>query len=323
MKMKLLLKRKQWASTLLTTLFICSLLGLSTMGYLALVEYQNRLSSRSQSWNLAIALVEAGVEEGLQHLNTNWKNLNSENWVLVEPIDPFHPRVQLQRTLSTGTYTVTVDAADISYPSVECTATVNLAPLALGRASSFFAAMGMNGAHTLTVSRAVKVYCYKGGLFPDGIVTKDGFDMNGNNVTVDSFRSCDAGYGGFATAPRYSKGNVATNGKLISVGNANIYGHAATGHDGTVGVGNNGVIGDKDWLTAHPGQNVQPGYVTDSSNFTFPDTTAPENSGPAPGSGCVVLPHSITNSIVPTTTTTYPNPVPQSGVTTNTAYVSV
>src|SRR3954466_3863287 len=98
MKMKLLLKRKQWASTLLTTLFICSLLGLSTMGYLALVEYQNRLSSRSQSWNLAIALVEAGVEEGLQHLNTNWKNLNSENWVLVEPIDPFHPRVQLQRT---------------------------------------------------------------------------------------------------------------------------------------------------------------------------------------------------------------------------------
>src|SRR5438045_1197249 len=103
MKMKLLPKRKQWASTLLTTLFICSLLGLSTMGYLALVEYQNRLSSRSQSWNLAIALVEAGVEEGLQQLNSNYKNLNTDGWIL-NGGTIFQPIVSQSRTLSSGRY---------------------------------------------------------------------------------------------------------------------------------------------------------------------------------------------------------------------------
>ena len=57
---------KQAASALITALFICSIFSLFVMYYLSLIEQQNYLNSRSQSWNVAISITEAGVEEGLE-----------------------------------------------------------------------------------------------------------------------------------------------------------------------------------------------------------------------------------------------------------------
>jgi len=61
MKISLTRKAKQLASSLLTALVICSILSLFVMYYLSLIEQQNFLSARSQSWNIAIAVSEAGI----------------------------------------------------------------------------------------------------------------------------------------------------------------------------------------------------------------------------------------------------------------------
>ena len=66
--------RKQ-AASLVTVLVICAAVSFSVAGYLALITQQSQLSTRSQTWNMAITVSEAGVEEGLQQLNGNSGNL--------------------------------------------------------------------------------------------------------------------------------------------------------------------------------------------------------------------------------------------------------
>jgi len=323
MKIKLLPKIKQMASTLLTTLFICSLLGLSTMGYLSLVEYQNRLSYRSQSWNLTISLVEAGIEEGLAHLNLNYDNLNVDGWVY-QGNDTY----LRTRTMPTGTYEVQIVATDIQYPTVAARATMNLAALAQSRRSWFLATVGVdaqNGDNT-TVSRAVMVHTYRGKLFTKALVAKNTIDMNGNNVRTDSFDSTDPLY---STNGRYDadkikdKGDVASNTNIVNavdVGNANVYGHVATGPGGTIGIGANGAVGSVSWHEAGTG-GIEPGWSSDNSNFTFPDTQLPYSSGFAPESGYVVTAVVNTNAVT-TNTTYYPDPPPLTGVITNVSYAT-
>src|SRR5579863_2492104 len=80
MKTKILKRVKQAASALLTALIICSIFSLFVVYYLSLIEQQNLLNTRSQTWNMAIAITEAGVEEGLEHLNDNTANLALAPW---------------------------------------------------------------------------------------------------------------------------------------------------------------------------------------------------------------------------------------------------
>src|SRR5215471_3689585 len=82
MKLKLTRKAKQLASSLLTTLVICTILSMFVMYYLSLIDQQSYLSSRSQVWNMAIAISEAGIEDGLQEINSNdnYPNLAGDGW---------------------------------------------------------------------------------------------------------------------------------------------------------------------------------------------------------------------------------------------------
>ena len=66
MKIRLSRKLKQMASALLVVMVLGGILCLFVMYYLSLVQQQNTLSVRSQAWNIAIAVTEAGIEEGLQ-----------------------------------------------------------------------------------------------------------------------------------------------------------------------------------------------------------------------------------------------------------------
>src|SRR5258708_28571265 len=80
MKTKITKRMKQAASALITSLVICSIFSLFVVYYLSLIEQQNYLNCRSQSWNVAISITEAGVEEGLEHLNDNNGNLSLAPW---------------------------------------------------------------------------------------------------------------------------------------------------------------------------------------------------------------------------------------------------
>jgi Tfp pilus assembly protein PilX len=55
--------------TLMVTLLVTLLLGLVLASYLTLVRTEYVLTARSQAWQNALVLAEAGVEEALAQLN--------------------------------------------------------------------------------------------------------------------------------------------------------------------------------------------------------------------------------------------------------------
>ena len=84
MKIRFSRKLRQMASALLVVMVLGGILCLFIMYYLSLIQQQNTLSVRSQAWNLAIAVTEAGIEEGLQAINSN-TNLVSSEWPYDDP----------------------------------------------------------------------------------------------------------------------------------------------------------------------------------------------------------------------------------------------
>src|SRR5262252_228594 len=77
-------KKHQSGSVLVVTLFLAGILGLTLGYYLWLIRAQNILVARAEAWNSALALAEAGVEEGLAQVNvsfgTNYGNSARVNW---------------------------------------------------------------------------------------------------------------------------------------------------------------------------------------------------------------------------------------------------
>ena len=59
----------QRGSVLMVTLFILSLLSFFLYAYLYTARTQRSLVARSQGWNTALGLAEAGIEEALGHVN--------------------------------------------------------------------------------------------------------------------------------------------------------------------------------------------------------------------------------------------------------------
>jgi hypothetical protein len=316
---------KQRASSLLVVLVVCTILALATMGYLSLTEQQNRLSFRSQSWNVAIAVVEAGLEEALQQLNSNTANLASDGWTW-----DGRCYARTQALPDGNSYTVTIDfSVDPFHPTIICRAFVNPPTLAQNQERTvFFAAAGVP---TPPLSRAVRLHCARGNLLIKGMVAKHKIDMNGQDILTDSFDSSDPAH---STSGRYpvsepakleDNGDVATNDSFansLNAGNANLYGHVMTGPGGSVAVGVNGAVGEHSWQPGHSGQ-IEPGWYMNTANFTFPEQILPYAQGAWP---LYNLDLSVTNYYLATnssvTGTTYPNPVPYGGVVTGTVYTT-
>jgi hypothetical protein len=316
MKIKLTGKTKQIASALLVTLVICSILSIFVMYYLSLIDQQSFLSARSQTWNMAIAVSEAGVEDGLQQLNNNWPNIGSDGWAY-DSLNNWYSR---SNTLPDGSsYVASIIMTNILTPVVTSRAYVQQPVQAR------FAAGGVTVQPT-TVSRCVQVTTQKKNLFIFPLMSKRNINLNGNNITIDSFDSSDPNKstnGAYDPAKyRGDKGDVATDLGVIDslgAGNANIYGHAHTGPGSpttAVQIGNNGAIGSHLWQASNTG--IEPGWWLPDANFTFPDTQYPSTTGYlTPSNGVVVtMTFPVTtnnyNNVV-----TYPSPVPWTGVGTN------
>jgi hypothetical protein len=306
---------KQAASTMLVCLIICAILSFSVLGYLSVIEQQSLLGRRSQAWNVAISVAEAGVEEAMQHLNVNFANLAVDGW-----------------TLTGGKYTHTVDMGngaqyDVSItmaaqPIIECRAYVKgLASLAQVQVVPVFAAVGVNADGSPVAGRAIRVYCKRGSLFTKAMAARHSIDLNGNNILTDSFDSESLTMsimGRYDPSIAGDNGDIASNDTIVnsvSVGNANIYGHAATGPGGTIAIGLDGAVGSHSWQLSNTGTS-QDGWVTHDSNFTFPDTSLPYSSGKDPSGGNVGEQQAvITSNLV--TSSTAPGYSPWGGVQTN------
>jgi hypothetical protein len=328
MKTKLSTKQTSRGMTLLVALFLCTILSITIAGYLRHAFLQNRLSMRSQTWNLSMAVSEAGVEEAMEQLNLNTGNLAANGWSQSGNL------YTITRVLDANTsYTVSIDNSDQSSPLITCVS--DLHPPSLSAtlpALGFLAAIGVNTPPTdsTRIRRAIQVKTGRSALFLKAMVAKHTIDFNGNYVMTDSFDSSNPNYSNNGLYPSgqtsklLNNGDVASNDSIvniINVGNANIYGHVATGPGGSIYVGPGGGVGDHSWQAANSG--IESGYFSDNMNFTFPSVSLPYTSGLTPSTDLIYSTnYSVGSASNTVTSSTYPSPVPATGVITNISYTT-
>jgi hypothetical protein len=258
--MKIQRSEQQKGNVLLIALATTSIMGLTLASYLTLTSSQNVNTSRGQSWNLAIPVAEAGIEEALTQLYYNGvTNLAANNW-----------------TYSGSQYTKRRSLDGTNYYNVQISTNANPTIIAQG-----FVRLPMG---TNQISRRVQVTTVSDAMFAMAMLAKGKIDLSGNNIATDSFDSADPAYstgGKYDSAKSKDAGDVATNSGLVNsfaLGNADISGHVATGPGGTIDVGSNGSVGSAAWINAG-NTGIQPGWSRNDMNVSFPDVRAPFAGG--------------------------------------------
>jgi hypothetical protein len=254
---------KQSGGILVVTIVVTSMMGVALASYLNLVQNQNLSTMRSQQWNLALPIAEAGIEEALAHLadvTTNNRAVN--NWTLTAD----RTAVERERWIGSNKFVVKITTNE--HPSITVEGY----------------ACNPNGIGLMTTPRTVRVQTTNAAMFAKGMVAKGLVDLKGNNIETDSFDSSNTNFstnGRYDPAKRRAKGDIATNSGLtnsLNVGNAKIRGKAATGPGGSVKVGSLGGVGDDAWYAAG-NTGVQTNSVTDDMNVSFPDVKEPPGGG--------------------------------------------
>ncbi len=249
-------------NVLIVTICITAIIGLALAGYLTLASNQNQLTMHSQVWNSAMPVAEAGIEEALTHLSRNYiTNMESSGWVLSGG------QYVKSNSIGDGNYQVTISQS-LPYTIVS----TGYAP--------------MPGSSTY-VSRSVQVTTQNQNAFTGALILQGTVNQNGNNVTTDSYDPRDpkkSTNGAYDPAKAGDKGDVTCANGMFNVGNANIWGHALTGPGVTPSTGPNGAIGSVAWNQAGM-SGIQPGWVQNDFNVSFPDVQAPFAAAAAPASG--------------------------------------
>jgi hypothetical protein len=289
--MKILLNHRRPMRGMTYATVVVSMITIGTLlaAYLKLVSVQNQLVARSQNWNRAVPILEAGVEEAIAHMNknaipeagvVNLAALATDGWIAASVNGPW----QKLGWMGGDYYRVSISAWNgtaTQCPTISSTGWVKQLPAFARRGSSgpLLAQAEVSG----YTRRLVICSTTNNPVFSKGLIAKHGIDMNGNNVSVDSYDSSDPTYstsGRWVAAKRRDHGDIASNDTItntISVGNANIWGRVATGPNGTVSIGPNGKVGDAAWQAG--GVNgIKPGYSTDDMNVEFPDVILPAGS---------------------------------------------
>ena len=346
MKTKQTFPARTEGNVLLLAIVTMGLISFLLVAYLTLVKSQNASVARSQTWNAAMPVVEAGLEDALAHLNAHGTtNLNCDGW----SYNAVTLSYSMTRSIGQDFYTVIISNFASGTPIIESRGYVQapsiLASAPCGSDAPLLADAGASPTISF-IGRGVRVNTTRSSLFIKGMVAKDSIDLNGNNITTDSFDSANPLYstnGLYNSGKRRANGDVAVNSSLVNsldIGNANIYGHIATGPNGSVSIGSQGVVGDEQWHANHTG--VQDGYLRNDMNVSFPDVKVPFTGGFTPGPGDITnvtvniatnggttftsVSYPFTTEPVltnyPVTSTTYPNGSPgpvTTSVTTNTS----
>jgi hypothetical protein len=239
----------------MVALVISGITGLALLSYLSLITSQSTMTTRSQSWNSAMPVVEAGVEEALAHITASPDKWNTNGWQWTSGY------YWLRRDFGDGYYFVTV--SNKSIPTITSKAYVR-APF-----SSNY------------ITRTVRVTAITKNAVGPGMGARKKIDMNGNKLFVDSFDSTDPAHssatGSYDASKHKAGATVASNLGIedaVSLGNADIYGRVATGIGGSVDALKNGMVGS---LAFHllGLLGIESGAVTSDADLPFPPIEAP------------------------------------------------
>lgn len=212
--MKITSAPKPRASALIITLiFVMTIAGILGT-YLVMVQNSHQLVVRSQYWNSALAIAEAGIEEGLTAVNSGISNSLSSG---------------VTRNLNGGTYTVryNVAAGTNRVANIISIGTVTV-PITGDK-----------------ISRTVVVRALPSALFPDGLVALTNLDFNGHGPIFVSWNSFDPtqSKNGFYDGYMGTNGDVVCMFGIMNPGNHIIYGDLFLGPNATYQGGADQVTG--------------------------------------------------------------------------------
>jgi hypothetical protein len=209
MNLQLCRQKSLLGGVLLVTLFIGAAIGIALGSYLLLVRAQNVSVVRSQAWNSALAMAEAGAEEALAQLNPGAldKNISvdftANGWG--SPSGGIYgPKT---RNMTNGYYSVAYSQS--TFPIIYSTGYVTLP------------------ASATTLRRVIKIATTNVPLFNVSMAARTNIVMSGNGVSTDSY---DSGNTNLSTNGRYDSTKAGTNGDVaILYGNLNLGNHAVQG----------------------------------------------------------------------------------------------
>ena len=219
-------------SVLILALFIVGIAILVVASYMGTALQRNKIAMRSAAWNQALAVAEAGIEEGLAQIQYSFPPTNG--W-----------------TSAGGRYTKTRTSP---FGGSDCYFSVNLN----STEPPVVTATGYVRAPLMStyIKRTVQVVAAKGtNQYPYGLHAKGAITLGGGS-TVDSFDSQDPNYSTNGMYdPNRHKANCyvvseAGAARTIQVGTVTIFGYVETSAGaGTVTVNSSGVVGDNNYAS--------------------------------------------------------------------------
>jgi len=249
--MKIRYQNREHGAVLVYALLLAVIIGVTLASYLVLAGVQHRSVARSQSWNGALDLAEAGIEEALQHMNTTPDDLSVNGW----GASAAGTHGPVSRTMANGRYSVLISTNPIM--TIYATGQV-AAPI-----SGTF------------ISRVVKVTTLRLPLFNVALAAVEDIDMNGKGAATDSWNSHDPNLstnGQYDPSKTSTNGHAASEGGIVDIGNHTIVGNLYLGPDASY-EGNTGMI---------------TGTIYYDYNIQLPDAELPSTTWlPAPVAGNV------------------------------------
>ena len=232
------------------TLIMTMTIGTVVASYLGLLGSRYKVTKRSQCWNTAVPVLEAGIEEALTHLQDDANNPSANGWTLGTISG--QQVYSKQRTFADGSYFLVNiyngAAAASNTPYIYSTGFV---PLPISS--------------TTFVSRTAKVTGTNQPLFKFAFAAISTIQLNGNGTAADSFNSSNPA---LSTNGQYDPTKTSTNGNVASVygpvdfGNHSISGSLYLGPSATTTVSSSQVSGS----------------INTDFNVSFPDVVLPTTS---------------------------------------------
>src|SRR5882724_554502 len=216
-------------SILVLTLMLSIILGILLGSYLYWVRTQNLLVTESQTWNHALAIAEAGIEEAMAQINVNAGNIGSANLLNYSASISANGWGSGPVYYKSGSIGYSVTVSNDSPPTIWATGT-NTVP-SLGN----------------PVTRTVMVKTATNSLFGVAIAALTSVNNKGNDIVVDAYDSADMVHftnGLYNSTYAFAGGDVALASGIIGLGNSDIHGRLFLAAGVGTNIGPNGLVGD-------------------------------------------------------------------------------
>lgn len=232
------------------TLIVGLAIGIVLASYLGLLGSRYKIITRSQCWNSAVPILEAGLEEALTHLQDDMNNPAANGWTLGTISG--QQVYSKQRTFADGSYfLVNIYNAAPAASNTPIVYSTGFIPSPLSSRSY--------------VSRTAKVLGTNQPLMKFAFAAITTIQLNGNGLTADSFNSSNPA---LSTAGQYDSTKTSMNGNVASV-----YGPVDFGNHSING---NLYLGPSASSTVTSSQVA--GSIYNDFNVSFPDVVLPATS---------------------------------------------